>query len=93
MLKFEWDARKAAANLHKHGIDFEEATSAFYDDQARVIDDPLHSVSEERFLLLGMTARLRLVVVSHCLRRQGEVIRVISARKASAGEAKHYPSR
>ena len=69
-LRFEWDARKATANLKKHGISFEEAKSAFYDEQAKLIDDPDHSADEERFILLGLSFSLRLVVVCHCYRVQ-----------------------
>lgn len=65
-LHFEWDERKSAANLKKHGVSFEEARSAFYDDQARLMDDPDHSEDEDRFILLGLSAALRVLVVCHC---------------------------
>src|SRR5215208_6592547 len=65
-LRFEWDRRKAAANLLKHGVSFEEAQSVFYDEHARLIDDPDHSNEEERFVLLGLSRALRLLIVCHC---------------------------
>jgi uncharacterized DUF497 family protein len=89
-LHFEWDERKAAANVKKHDISFEEAKSAFYDERARLIDDPGHSENEDRFVLLGLSSALRLLVVCHCHRGDGGVIRIISARKATAKEAKFY---
>ena len=92
-LRFEWDARKATANLKKHGISFEEAKSAFYDEQAKLIDDPDHSADEERFILLGLSFSLRLVVVCHCYRGANDVVRIISARKATPHETKSYKQR
>ena len=89
-LKFEWDNRKAAANLKKHGIAFEEAQTVFFDERARLIDDPDHSEDEDRFVLLGLSSSLRMLLVCHCYRREGEVIRIISARQATARESKHY---
>jgi len=90
-LHFEWDERKAAANVKKHGVSFEEARSAFYDERAKLIDDPDHSEDEEdRFVLLGLISALRLLVVCHCYRGDGGVIRIISARKATAKETKSY---
>lgn len=65
-LHFEWDERKSAANLKKHGVSFEEARSAFYDDHARLMDDPDHSEDEDRFILLGLSSALRVLVVCHC---------------------------
>lgn len=90
-LSFEWDERKAAANAKKHGVSFEEARSVFVDEQAKLIDDPDHSDDEDRFVLLGLSGALRLLLVCHCYRREGNVIRIISARKASANESKSYP--
>ncbi|OGB29682.1 MAG: hypothetical protein A3F78_03865 [Burkholderiales bacterium RIFCSPLOWO2_12_FULL_61_40] len=90
-LHFEWDDRKAAANAKKHGVSFEEARSVFVDERAKLIDDPDHSEDEERFVLLGLSSTLRLLLVCHCYRSEGNVIRIISARKASANEAKAYP--
>ena len=90
VLRFNWDNRKAAANVRKHGVSFEEARSVFFDEYARLIDDPDHSEAEARFILLGLSAGLRLLIVCHCYRSQGEVIRIISARKATPAEAKFY---
>lgn len=90
-LRFEWDDRKAAANLKKHGVSFEEARSVFVDEHARLINDPDHSEDEDRFVLLGLSSALRLLLVCHCCRGAGNVIRIISARKASIKEAKFYP--
>ncbi len=90
-LRFEWDEAKAAANAKKHGVTFEEARSVFFDDRARLIDDPDHSEDEERFILLGLSGTLRLLVVCHCYRSKGNLIRIISARKATARESRSYP--
>ena len=89
-ISFEWDSRKASANLRKHGVSFEEAKSVFFDERARLIDDPDHSEGEDRFVLLGLSQNLRLLLVCHCYRADGEVIRIISARKATRGEARFY---
>ena len=90
-LRFEWDERKAKANTKKHGVSFEEARSVFFDERARLIDDPDHSEDEERFILLGQSSSLRLLLVCHCYRSANNVIRIISARKATARESKSYP--
>ncbi|MRD48063.1 BrnT family toxin [Caenimonas koreensis DSM 17982] len=90
-LKFEWDPRKAAANAKKHGVGFDEAKSVFSDERAKLIDDPDHSDEEDRFVLLGLSGVLRMLVVCHCYRSEGNVIRIISARKATAGESRLYP--
>lgn len=89
-LRFEWDDRKAAVNLRKHGVSFEEARTAFFDERARLIDDPDHSEDEDRFVLLGLSYSLRLLVVHHCYRGDDNVIRIISARKADRDESKTY---
>lgn len=89
-IRFEWDERKAAANASKHGVTFDEARSVFLDERARLIDDPDHSSDEERFILLGLSGSLRLLIVCHCYRSAGGVVRIISARKATAHEAKSY---
>jgi uncharacterized DUF497 family protein len=89
-IKFEWEASKAASNIQKHGITFEEARTVFFDERARLIDDPDHSESEERFILLGFSSSLRIIVVCHCYRSEGNVIRIISARKATTTEQKAY---
>ena len=90
-LKFEWDERKATANLKKHGISFDEARTVFFDECAKLIDDPEHSDDEERFILMGLSSSLRVMVVCHCYRSAGNVIRIISARKATSAESKFYP--
>ena len=90
-IRFEWDSAKAAANLRKHGVSFAEAETAFYDDYARVLPDPEHSTDEEdRFLLLGVSSALRVLVVVHCIREAGSVIRLISARRATRRERAQY---
>ncbi len=89
-LRFEWESRKASANLKKHGISFEEAKSVFYDESAKLISDPDHSEDEDRFILLGLSYSLRLILVCHCYRSEGNVIRIISARKATPKESKAY---
>ena len=90
-LKFEWDERKASANLKKHGVTFDEARTVFFDERAKLIDDPEHSDDEERFILLGLSSALRVMVVCHCYRSAGNIIRIISARKATTSESKFYP--
>ena len=89
-IKFEWDPKKASANEKKHGVSFEEAKSVFYDERARLISDPDHSEGEDRFILLGLSHSLRVILVCHCYRSKGNVIRIISARKASNRELKAY---
>ena len=89
-LRFEWDQAKADINQRKHGVTFEEAASVFYDEQAVEFYDDKHSDWEERLLLLGMSANFRLLLVCHCHRAGASVIRIISARKATRNEAKHY---
>lgn len=90
-LHFEWDDRKAAANARKHGVSFDEAKSVFVDERAKLIDDPDHSEDEDRFVLLGLSSALRLLLVCHCYRSESNVIRIISARKATAKESNSYP--
>ena len=89
-LHFEWDEAKAQANRKKHGVSFDEAKSVFLDDRARLMPDPDHSEDEERFVLLGYSAGLKLLVVCHCYRVEGRVIRLISARKATRQESVIY---
>ena len=91
-LSFEWDENKNAINKKKHGIAFEEAQTVFYDEEALVIDDVEHSEDEERFIILGMSLKAKLLVVCHCLRESETVIRIISARKATTNETKQYES-
>ena len=87
---FAWDRRKARSNLVKHGVSFEEAQTAFLDENARLIDDPDHSEEEERFLLLGYSFQARCLMVSHCYREPDSVIRMISARRATVQEEEVY---
>jgi uncharacterized DUF497 family protein len=89
-LKFEWNARKASANQKRHGVSFEEARTVFLDEYAKLIDDPDHSEVEDRFVLLGLSSTLKVILVCHCYREQGNVIRIISARKASRHETLQY---
>ena len=79
-LRFEWDKQKAAANRRKHGVSFEEARTVFLDEGALQIPDPEHSEEEDRSIMLGISLRLRVLVVCHCYRESDEVIRLISAR-------------
>lgn len=92
-LRFEWDNRKNTQNQRKHGVSFEEAETVFLDDRALLLDDPNHSGREERFILLGLSAGLRMLVVCHCYRASSDVIRIISARKATAAEQATYRQR
>ena len=87
---FTWDEAKNKLNKKKHGISFEEAKSVFLDEYARLIGDPDHSNSEDRFVLLGMSAQLKLLVVVHIYHESNELIRIISARKATIKERKFY---
>lgn len=89
-LEFTWDPTKARKNLRKHGVSFEEAETVFYDDRARLVDDPDHSESEDRFILLGLSRALRVLVVVHAYREADAVIRIISARKATPHERTAY---
>lgn len=89
-LLFEWDQNKNILNQKKHNISFEEARTVFLDDNALLIDDPDHSQEEDRFILLGFSLRAKLLVVCHCYRRSENVIRLISARKATKSESSAY---
>ena len=89
-VRFEWDSRKSRANKTKHGVSFEEAQTAFLDEHARVISDPEHSDDEERFVLLGLSIQLRVLVVCHCYREADRTIRIISARRADPSERREY---
>jgi len=93
MLRFEWDDRKSAQNIRKHGVSFEEARTVFFDEQALLIADPDHSEQEERFILLGLSSALRTLVVCHCYRRDEDVNRLISARRADRQEREEYEGR
>jgi uncharacterized DUF497 family protein len=90
-LRFGWDERKNRENQRKHGVFFEEAQTVFFDERAVEFYDDRHSEWEHRFLLLGLSARLRVLMVCHCVHAGGDVIRIVSARKATATEQRHYP--
>ena len=90
MLRFEWDERKNRRNRAKHGIWFEEAQTAFDDPHGRLFHDPEHSQSEDRFILLAMSAATRVLVIVHCCRESESVVRIISARKATKRERIDY---
>jgi len=90
MIKFEWNPAKAASNLKKHGVSFEEAQTVFYDEFAVQFYDEPHSAEEDRFLMLGMSSGAHLLLVCHCERDGGDIIRIISARKATKQESAHY---
>ena len=92
-LRFEWDAHKEGKNRRKHGVSFAEAETVFSDEHALLVDDPDHSAQEDRFALLGLSARLRTLVVVHCYRAQAAVLRIISARKATRRERDIYNRR
>jgi uncharacterized DUF497 family protein len=92
-LRFEWAPAKDAANQRKHGVAFGEAQTTFYDEEALLINDPEHSAREHRFVLLGMSSTLRVLVVSHCYRGNDDVIRIISARRANRHEQRQYKER
>ena len=90
VLRFEWDPEKNEINKRMHQVSFEEAQTVFYDEEAKVIDDPEHSADEERFIILGFSKRANLLVVCHCYRASETVIRIISARKATKTEMRQY---
>ncbi len=90
MLIFEWDVAKAISNEKKHGVTFEEAKSVFYDDFAIQFYDDQNSVLEDRFLLLGHSNQSRILLICHCEKESGGLIRIISARKATVNERKLY---
>ena len=87
---FTWDRAKNTSNKRKHGVSFEEAQTVFLDENAQLIDDPDHSIDEDRFILLGLSTSLRMLVVCHCYRENDQLIRIISARRATPGEARDY---
>jgi uncharacterized DUF497 family protein len=89
-IHFDWDETKNISNIKKHKISFEEAKTAFYDPNARIIADPEHSDTEDRFILLGLSQSLKLLVVCHCYKSKDEVIRIISARRATNTESSNY---
>ncbi|MBE0538947.1 MAG: BrnT family toxin [Ignavibacterium sp.] len=89
-IHFQWDRNKDLINIKKHKISFEEAKTVFFDENARLIPDSEHSGDEARFIILGLSARLNLLIVVHTYKENDEVIRIISARKATKSESKHY---
>ena len=89
-IDFEWDDKKSKINITKHGITFEEAVSVFYDEEAIEFYDEEHSEWEDRFLMLGLSNKLNLLLVCHCHREPKGRIRIISARKATKNESKNY---
>ena len=92
-LRFDWDPRKDRVNQRKHGVSFEEARTVFLDDRALLLADPDHSTEEDRFILLGLSGGLRVLVVVHTYRGEDETIRIISARKATRSERAQYVRR
>ena len=89
-IRFEWDDNKNRENMRKHAVPFEEAQTVFLDENAIRFFDPDHSQNEDRFIMLGMSFKLRVLVVCHCYRKNDTVIRIVSARKADKHEAKNY---
>jgi len=89
-LRFVWDGSKNRINIQKHGISFEEAQTVFLDEKAIRYFDPDHSRDEDRFLMLGLSLKLRRLVVCHCYKENDTVIRIVSARKADKKETKAY---
>lgn len=87
---FEWDKNKDFINQKKHKISFDDAKTVFYDEEARIIDDPEHSEEEDRFIILGLSQKANLLVVCHCYKASETVIRIISARKATRTESNQY---
>jgi uncharacterized DUF497 family protein len=90
MISFSWDNRKNEANKKKHGISFDEAKTVFYDENAIRYFDPDHSDEEDRFLMVGLSQKLRILIVCHCFREEDSDIRIISARKSTKGEEAVY---
>lgn len=90
MIEFEWNPAKAASNKKKHGVSFEEAQSVFYDEFAIQFFDGENSEIEERFLMLGLSSDAQLLMVCHCERHDGNVIRIISALRATKSESQFY---
>ena len=92
-MRFEWYPRKNAQNKRKHGVAFEEAETVFSDEHARLIDDPDHSTTEDRFVLLGLSSKFRVLLVVHGYKKDDEVIRIISSRRATRSERNLYEER
>ena len=89
-IRFDWDETKNGANIKKHGVSFDEAQTVFLDENAIRYFDPDHSQDEDRFIMLGMSFKLRILVVCHCYRSSDSIIRIISARRANKKEAQDY---
>ena len=92
-LRFEWDRAKDKANVRKHKVSFQEAESVFADERARLLDDPDHSEGEHRYILMGLSSRFRVLVVVHTYRGNEDIIRLISARRATKAEKAYYDAR
>ena len=91
-IRFDWNLSKAKSNIRKHGVSFEEAAAVFFDEFAMQFNDDVHSVGEERYIMLGMSERWRLLIVCHSEKRGSGAIRIISARQATARERLFYRS-
>jgi len=89
-ISFDWDENKNISNQRKHAISFAEAKTVFFDENARLIHDPDHSDTEDRFIIIGLSSSFRLLVVIHAYRKDDEIIRIISARKATKNEKNNY---
>ena len=89
-MQFAWDDNKNKVNIRKHRISFEEAQSVFFDENAKIIHDPDHSDAEDRFIILGLSKLLKLLVVCHCYKESDDIVRIISARKATKKESLKY---
>jgi len=89
-MKIIWDQKKNQSNIKDHKVSFEEAETVFFDPNAKIIHDPDHSTEEDRFIILGISKLLKLLIVCHCFREDDEIIRIISARKATKNESKNY---
>jgi uncharacterized DUF497 family protein len=89
-IRFEWNEKKSRQNKRKHGVSFDEAQTVFLDENAIRYHDPDHSEDEDRFIMLGMSLKLRVLVVCHCYRSDDKVIRIVSARKANKIESAAY---
>ncbi|MDD5065653.1 MAG: BrnT family toxin [bacterium] len=89
-ISFQWDLNKDAYNRKRHGISFDEASTVFYDENALLIHDPDHSVNENRYILMGISRKLNILIVCHCYKEKNQIIRIISARKATRKEKEKY---
>jgi uncharacterized protein len=89
-IQFQWDKNRNRENIKKHSVSFEEAKTVFFDENARLISDPEHSINEECFIILGISNKLRILIVVHAYKENDEIIRIISARKATKSEIKYY---